>query len=291
MARPLRSLLVLAVMAVMALASACGSESEPLPSAETTAEAPPGSYFLGPEFEGMELTAVLQPPDGAGDSTSFIYGDCEASGDSGCAPPLEIQTWRLCARPPAPGRVRDLTPLRGALADIEPRFPQIELYAGMSTVVIFAEDHALALAAAERVRPAGSQRPPGGLTAPPAAALHGRGACSRDETVPSSIRDREPLPDCGRTEPASGAGERREVDACLRRAVAAGEPFEVTRRLHTGGRGQTEIVRFNGNDRDAFQIYVDEPRDGWKLLRCIGVDPLVEGDRGGGCDHEVRLVP
>lgn len=29
---------------------------------------------------------------------SLIYGDCEASSDAGCAPPLEIQTWPACER-------------------------------------------------------------------------------------------------------------------------------------------------------------------------------------------------
>jgi len=54
----------------------------------------PRPYFwLGKSFEGLPLTHSEHYVRGR---ASFIYGDCEATSDMGCAPPLEVQNVR-CA--------------------------------------------------------------------------------------------------------------------------------------------------------------------------------------------------
>jgi hypothetical protein len=49
-------------------------------------------YSAGADVDGLPLTAVLRR-DGTASFVSFVYGDCVASGDSGCAPPAEVQLW------------------------------------------------------------------------------------------------------------------------------------------------------------------------------------------------------
>jgi hypothetical protein len=50
-------------------------------------------YWLGKAFHGLPLTHAEPYITGR---ASFIYGDCEAKSDMGCAPPLEVQNVR-CA--------------------------------------------------------------------------------------------------------------------------------------------------------------------------------------------------
>jgi hypothetical protein len=106
-----------------ATGQAIGGASESISSpSELPAEAR-GAYFVGFEFSDFPLAGVLVPPNGAGNSTSFIYGGCEPAGDSGCAPPLEVQTWSICDRyPDAEARSR-LTSLRGAEAEFDEANP------------------------------------------------------------------------------------------------------------------------------------------------------------------------
>lgn len=54
-------------------------------------------FWVGQSFEGLPLTAIVGSRNGAG----FVYGACEPppGGEGGCAPPLQIQTVRMC--PPA----------------------------------------------------------------------------------------------------------------------------------------------------------------------------------------------
>jgi hypothetical protein len=70
---------VMAIAVIVGVAVAgCGSESdEPSALTEDIAAAPTESFFLGAEFDGLPLTAVIPPGEGAGGSASFIYGDCE----------------------------------------------------------------------------------------------------------------------------------------------------------------------------------------------------------------------
>ncbi len=116
-----------------------------------------------------------QPPDQT-PYWSVLYGDCDAESEAGCGLPLEIQSWPECARnlathSPAdddlPARVA--TPYR--IAGYE-RLPAarvgdgwLEIYAGTTTIVVFADADRLARRAARAIAPA--------------AAREGRGLSSR----------------------------------------------------------------------------------------------------------------
>jgi hypothetical protein len=150
-----------ALAVVMAVAGAAivliGSDDDAGSSVSAVPAEARDGYFVGSSFRDLPLTEVLVPPNGAGDSTSFIYGDCELAGDAGCAPPLEIQTWDICDRFPATARVSRLTGLRGALAQFAPGEERAEVYTGTKAVVIFG-DADLARRAIDELRPAGAQQ-------------------------------------------------------------------------------------------------------------------------------------
>jgi hypothetical protein len=90
--------------------------------------------------------------------TVAVYGTCKATGDSGCAPPVQIQTWPACERSPADYTIagKPLTPtevleIRGVPA----RFygsDRLELSTGDVTVVIFGTSRDLVLGAASTLR-------------------------------------------------------------------------------------------------------------------------------------------
>jgi len=50
-------------------------------------------YYLGDDFDGLPLTAVLREAD----LTTFLYGTCKIPpfSDTGCAPPVQVQTHRF----------------------------------------------------------------------------------------------------------------------------------------------------------------------------------------------------
>ena len=50
------------------------------------------TYWLGPSFEGLEVSAVLLECEGRGSSITYLYGDCTPQG-GGCAEPIHIQNW------------------------------------------------------------------------------------------------------------------------------------------------------------------------------------------------------
>ncbi len=95
---------VLAV-AIALSAAGCGGGSTSVPfqsdvRADLNALRHPGApaeYYLGRRFARLPLTAVFH--DKRGDS--FMYGTCEASDDSGCAPPIEIQNVTCPGEPTA----------------------------------------------------------------------------------------------------------------------------------------------------------------------------------------------
>lgn len=107
-------------------------------------------FYAGPSADGLPLTAVLRRDDTAS-YVSFVYGDCDASGDAGCAPPAEIQVWPICVRSlalydrasgsPAPEWV-EARGVHGALFDGGTR---LELETGRSLVVVFAGSRARGL--------------------------------------------------------------------------------------------------------------------------------------------------
>jgi hypothetical protein len=132
----------------------------------------PRLFSVGRSVGGLPLTAVLQRDDTAR-YVSFVYGDCEATGDSGCAPPAEVQVWPVCRRSlalydgevgkspvPEPVRVRGVP---GAFFD---RGTRLELETGRSLVVVFARTRAQALLIAAELEAvdgsvaAGSPLPP-----------------------------------------------------------------------------------------------------------------------------------
>jgi hypothetical protein len=95
-------------------------------------------YWLGQEFEGLPITHV--------DGGLIVYGDCEPQSDTGCAPPLELQHWRVADRHPSQFTTTPGTPapcvrgrLNGRLVVAFPTSGGLEVYLGETVVVIFAE--------------------------------------------------------------------------------------------------------------------------------------------------------
>ena len=74
------------------------------------------------------------------DFVSFVYGDCTADDDMGCAPPLEIQVWPACRRHLALygssplGPTVERTTVRGVPAAVVDGGTRLELQTGRSTV-------------------------------------------------------------------------------------------------------------------------------------------------------------
>jgi hypothetical protein len=92
-------------------------------------------YDVGPSFDDIEFEARIATCHGRPNVT-YIYGTCHATSDTGCSPPLEIQTWSACHRRP---------PRR-------PRSGDLEFRRGESTVVVFAHSRAMGRRAKEVVQ-------------------------------------------------------------------------------------------------------------------------------------------
>ena len=134
-------------------------------------------FSAGPSVAGVPMeslqrrcggtTPIDEPP---ANYTNYIYGSCKiAEGATGCSPPLEVQTWPACQRSLAdytfegkPMPYRHLPNLGGAeVVEIEFMFePRIEVYTGSSTVVIFANNSALAEEALKQLRSQQTDTPP-----------------------------------------------------------------------------------------------------------------------------------
>jgi len=95
---------------------------------------------------------------------SVLYGDCPENAQTECAYPLEIQSWPECARNLAshePSADQMAAPvatwyqIRGypRLPAVEIESGWVEVYAGTTTVVVFAESNGLARRAARAVAP------------------------------------------------------------------------------------------------------------------------------------------
>jgi hypothetical protein len=133
------------------------------------------TFSVGPSIEGLALTDAERRCGGGPVATrvnylSYIYGDCKIpEGESGCQPPLEIQTWPACQRflakysfrgKPLPHRY---LPTSDGAKIVEFNFAfdkRIEVYTKYSTVVIFATDRARAVEAAEMLRQEARRKPP-----------------------------------------------------------------------------------------------------------------------------------
>ena len=111
-------------------------------------------FSAGRSADGHPLTAVLRRDDRA-NYVSFVYGDCEANDDEGCAPSAEVQVWPSCRRnltlyddrvatraaSPVPERVR----VRGVPGAFFENGTRLELETGHSLVVVFAASREQAL--------------------------------------------------------------------------------------------------------------------------------------------------
>jgi hypothetical protein len=164
------------VSAVLVLAGGVSAGGAP-------AQAPP-ALFAGDVVDGLPLTAVLRG--GEAGYVSFVYGDCEASDDAGCAPPAEVQVWPACRRhlglyergPPSPGPVVERVAVRGVPAGFLDGGTRLELQTGRSTVVVFAGSRGRALRVAAALRSADGSIPAGvALPAPDQGALEGSAPC------------------------------------------------------------------------------------------------------------------
>ena len=79
-------------MTTWALAGACTSAALMLAGGVSAGGAPahrPPALVAGDAVDGLPLTEVLRGSDAG--YVSFVYGDCEASDDAGCAPPLRCR--------------------------------------------------------------------------------------------------------------------------------------------------------------------------------------------------------
>lgn len=138
-------------------------------------------YYAGESFEGDDLGfAGLGPGSGRGvdRAWSFIYGDCTPpEGEGGCAPPLEIQNWSICARFPALYRqpAPRTSPLGGAQA-LRIGGGGLDVYTGRTTVVIFGGDGSSVVPLLRRVSDGVA---PTALPPPAPGALEGKLPCQR----------------------------------------------------------------------------------------------------------------
>lgn len=191
MRRPVRTVLLIgalvaAVLLGGAAKSVSGAETGEVPArAGAQVQSFDGFplYWLGESFEGLPLTATTRrndPPDTAqrvhANYVSFIYGDCAAADESGCAPPLEVQVWPACERSladyaltPAGEPVPHLaTVVRGVPAAYFENGLRLELYTGTVTVVVFGLDPGRLARAAAALRAANALASTRPVLPPPA---------------------------------------------------------------------------------------------------------------------------
>lgn len=115
-------------------------------------------YSAGDRVDGLPLSAILQRDDTA-QFVSFVYGDCEQSGDAGCAPPAEVQVWPACRRNLAlyedafsSGGSPEPITVRGVPAALFDEGTRLELETQQSTIVVFADTRARVLRIAAALR-------------------------------------------------------------------------------------------------------------------------------------------
>jgi hypothetical protein len=133
-----------------------------------------GVYSAGPTFEGMNVSMTFRrcdlpyPLEGVrANFVSYIYGTCDVApeDETGCKPPIEIQSWPSCERSlgdyaldPTGAPLHDeLLTLRGAPAAKFER--RLEVYTGDSTVVVFGDDEAQIRRAVDALRQEPSNAP------------------------------------------------------------------------------------------------------------------------------------
>lgn len=135
-------------------------------------------FSAGPAPAGVPLAASLRRCEAAAPSeevssnyVSYIYGECEyrEAGDTGCAPPLEVQTWPACQRSLADysfageSMPHKKLPPQDSAEVVEFEFEEetrFEVYTKSSTIVVFAQDPALARKAIGLLRSQEKGKPP-----------------------------------------------------------------------------------------------------------------------------------
>jgi hypothetical protein len=119
------------------------------------------AYYLGDTFRGHALTKTLRVCNKPlswepvrGNYISYIYGDCVPGTDSGCAPPVEVQSSPACERRPSRRTQRRARKhkVRGVPAVQFPGEAQLELFTGDATVLIFGRTTAEVRKAAAALR-------------------------------------------------------------------------------------------------------------------------------------------
>ncbi|HEY3971071.1 MAG TPA: hypothetical protein VGL79_06690 [Solirubrobacteraceae bacterium] len=168
--------LALALLAVAALASGCGTVHPPTLDSAALAEARTFPYFrlywAGLTFAGRPLAAV----DGlksysAGIGDSVYYGDCISGkgllgGGGSCLLPLQVTTVIYSLHSNAPlGPQRNLL-IRGVPATIYNEERSIELYSGRVAIDVFSDTLAHALLAAQELQPLNAPESAGNLPPP-----------------------------------------------------------------------------------------------------------------------------
>jgi hypothetical protein len=139
-------------------------------------------YSAGASVDGIPLVAVLRRSNGP-NYVSFIYGDCDASDELGCAPPAEVQVWPACMRnismyDPEFGPSYTRSEVRGAPAFTFEDGHRVEIQTAESTVVVFGQTRELVARVSARLEgvnvpvQAAERLPP-----PAAGALEGKLRC------------------------------------------------------------------------------------------------------------------
>lgn len=107
-------------------------------------------FWLGERFRSQELTHAARGERKRRATFEFIYGDCDAGPDGGCAPPYSLQNYHACARNLASYdglRPKRRKSIRGAAVyefGDGGFFDRLEVYTGRTTVVIWAPTFAKA---------------------------------------------------------------------------------------------------------------------------------------------------
>jgi hypothetical protein len=164
----------------LAVSGSPGNVADFLPCALANATSNFPVFSLGSSFEGRTTTHLIRrcaTPDPTepvrSNFVSYIYGDCAVTtqAESSCAPPIEIQSWPACERnlalyaltPEALRLPYNTTTLNGLPSTVFEDGTRIEIYTGVSTIVLFGDDPSQLLRAANVLQ----QEPPSQPLGPP----------------------------------------------------------------------------------------------------------------------------
>lgn len=127
-------------------------------------------YYVGETFDAHPLVAVLRRKDTGShpdepiraNYVSFIYGDCDAGGDLGCAPPLEVQTSPACLYTPEDIALvpDEIVQARGVNAFLYDEGHKVVLVAGAATITIYGGSREEVVTAVQRLRAVNITVPP-----------------------------------------------------------------------------------------------------------------------------------